>query len=185
MLKRIAIVLALLVMSAAGFAQSAKSGDLYFGYSYNRASTGWTNTGNLSGWEASLEGRIAPWAGLVVDASTNYGTLQLGNEHLTGTPGFIPSTPRIASLLFGPRISISKGKFRPFVQGLVGVAHLHETAHEYSWAESTVGDAIGGGLDYHLRPRIAWRVQADLLQTRFHKTTEDDARISTGLVFDF
>ncbi len=185
MSKRIAMVLALLIMSVAGFAQSAKSGDLYLGYSFNRASTGWSNTGNLNGWEASLEGRIAPWAGLVVDASTNYGTLQLSNQHLTGTPGFIPSTPRVATLLFGPRLSISRGKFRPFAQALVGIAHLHETANEFSWAESTVGDAIGGGLDYHLRPRIAWRVQGDLLQTRFHGERENDIRISTGLVFDF
>lgn len=189
MRKRIAMILALLMMSAAGFAQNAKSdgksGDLFLGYSFNHASTGFGKTGDLNGWEASIEGRIAPWAGLVFDASTHYGTLQLNSQHITGQPGFVPSTPRVANFLFGPRISISKGKFRPFAQGLVGLAHLHETAHEFSYAESTVGDAIGGGLDYHFRPRIAWRVQADLLQTRFHNQTENDVRASTGLVFDF
>ncbi len=191
--KRIAMVLALLMMSAAGFAQDGKSGgkangysgDLFLGYSLNHASTGWGSTGNLNGWEGSIEGKIAPWAGLVFDASGHYGTLQLDNQHITGLPGSIPSTPRVTTYLFGPRVSTSKGKLRPFAQGLVGVAHLHETAHEFSYAESTVGDAIGGGLDYHLRPRFALRVQGDLLQTRFHKTTENDIRMSTGMVFDF
>ncbi len=184
--KRIAIVLALLLMmGAAGFAQSAKSGDFFLGYSFNRASTGWSNTGNLNGWAASVEGRIAPWAGLVADGGVQYGTLQLPNQRLTMEPGSVPSTTRVESLMFGPRISVSKGKFRPFAQALVGVAHLHEDASEFAYGESSQADAFGGGLDYHLRSRIAWRVQGDLLQTRFHHALENDIRISTGLVLDF
>ncbi len=183
--KRIAMVLALLMMSVAGFAQNAKSGDLFLGYSFNRASDGWSNTGNLSGWEASVEGKIAPFAGIVADVSAHYGTLQLSNEHITGLPGSVPSSPRIENLMFGPRLSFSKGKFRPFAQGLVGVAHLHESEQEFSYAESSVADAIGGGVDYHLLPQLAWRVQADVLQTRFHGSREDDVRISTGLVWNF
>ena len=76
--RRIVIVLALLMISAAGFAQN--SGNLFVGYSYNRASTGWSDTGHLNGWEASAEGKIAPFAGLVADVGTQYGTLQIPNR---------------------------------------------------------------------------------------------------------
>jgi hypothetical protein len=185
LLNRIAIVVALLMVSVAGFAQSAKSGDLFLGYSFNRASTGWSSTGNLNGWNASIEGKIAPWAGLVADVGTQYGTLQLPTKFITGEPGSAASTTRVESLMFGPRVSVSKGKFRPFAQALVGVAHVHEDAQEFAYGESSVADAFGGGVDYRLRPQIAWRVQGDALQTRFHGERENDIRISTGLVLNF
>jgi hypothetical protein len=34
-------------------------------------------------------------------------------------------------------------------------------------------------------PMFSWRVQGDLLQTRFHGSRQDDIRMSTGLVFKF
>ncbi len=185
----IAIVLALILISVAGFAQTPTSGNVFVGYSFNRASEGWSNTGNLNGWEASLEGKLAPFAGIVVDAGTQYGTLQLSTQHITGTPGTVAADTRVESLMFGPRVSMTKGKLRPFAQALVGVGHLHEDTHapgpEYHWGESDVADAIGGGLDYHLIPLLSWRVQADVLQTRFHGSRQDDVRISTGLVLKF
>jgi len=171
------------MISAAGFAQN--SGNVFLGYSFNRASTGWSDTGNLSGWEASVEGKIAPFAGLVADVSTQYGTLHLPAERLFGEPGTVASTPRVASYLFGGRLSHSIGKFEPFAQALLGASHLHETAIEFSYAETSFADSIGGGLDYHLRPRLAWRLQGDVLQTRFHGGRQDDARISTGLAWHF
>ncbi len=185
--RRIGIALALLMISATGFAQN--SGNVFVGYSYNRASTGWSETGNLNGWDASVEGKIARFVGLVADVGTQYGTLQLPTEHITQQPGFVDSTTRVESVLFGPRLSFSKGKFEPFVQGLVGAAHLHESvpapSPEFHYGETSLADAIGGGLDYHLRPKLAWRLQGDVLQTRFHGGRQDDARISTGLALHF
>jgi hypothetical protein len=181
------MVLALLMIGAAGFAQN--SGNVFLGYSYNRASSGWSDTGNLNGWEASVEGKIAPFAGVVVDVSTQYGTLQLPTEHIILEPGSVDSTTRVVSYLFGGRLSHRIGKFEPFAQGLVGAAHLHESVSapspEFSYGETCLADAIGAGLDYHLRPRLAWRLQGDVLQTRFHGGLENDARISTGLAWHF
>jgi hypothetical protein len=178
------IVLALLVllMSVAGFAQS---GNVFLGYSYNRASTGWSGTGNLNGWEASIEGKAAPFLGFVADVSTQYGTLQLPIVHIFGGTGTTDSTTRVESFVFGPRVSVSVGKFRPFASALVGPAHLHEDALEFSYGETCFADSIGGGVDYHLVSQLAWRVQGDLLQTRFHGGRQDDVKISTGLVLNF
>jgi hypothetical protein len=184
--KRIAIVLALLMMSAAVFAQVPTAGNVFLGYSFNRASTGWSNTGNLNGWEASVEGKIAPFAGIVADVGTQYGTLQVPIVHIFGGSGSsIDTTTRVESYMFGPRVSVSVGKFRPFAQALIGAGHLHESALEFHYGETCFSDAIGGGLDYHLRPQLAWRLQGDVLQTRFHGGRQEDARISTGLVLKF
>jgi hypothetical protein len=183
--KRFAIVLALMMMSAAAFAQVPTAGNVFLGYSFNRASTGWSNTGNLNGWDASVEGKIAPFAGIVAEVGTQYGTLPLQAVHVFGGSGTIDSTTRVESYLFGPRLSVSVGKFRPFAQALIGVGHLHESAIEFHYGESSFTDAIGGGVDYHLLPKLAWRVQGDVLQTRFHSGLQNDARISTGLVLKF
>jgi len=183
--RRIALVLALTLISAAGFAQTPTSGNVFVGYSFNRASEGWSNTGNLNGWEASVEGKLAPFAGIVADVGTQYGTLQLSTQNLTGTPGSVPSTTRVESFMFGPRVSVSKGKLRPFAQALIGLGHLHEDTSEFHYGQSSFADAIGGGIDYRLLPMFSWRVQGDVLQTRFHGGRQDGIRISTGLVFKF
>lgn len=175
--------MALLMVSTGGFAQA--SGNVFVGYSLNRASTGWTNTGNLNGWEISAESKLAPFAGVVGDVSTQYGTLQICCGHLFGGTGSVNSTTRVESFMFGPRVSASVGRFRPFAQALVGLGHLHVDALEYAYGESCVADAVGGGVDYRIISKIGFRVQGDWLQTRFYGSRQNDARVSTGLVMSF
>ena len=177
MRKYIAIVFALLVMSAAGLAQVPTSGNVYFGYSFFRGSTGVRDTRNLNGWEATVEGKLFPFVGIAVDVGAQYGKL--------GYPALGDVTIREQSYLFGPRVSFPAGKFRPFAQVLIGVAHVHESAFDFSGSGTDFADSIGGGVDYSLIPRVSWRVQAESLQTRFHGSRQDNARISTGLVVKF
>lgn len=177
MQKKIAIVFALLLMTAAGFAQIPSAGNVFLGYSYLRADTGFDNRGNLNGWEGSVEGRIFPFVGIVADLSGQYGNLPdpiLGNV-----------STRVQSYLFGPRVSFSVGKVRPFAHVLIGASHLHESDFAFENSETDFADAIGGGFDYHLAPQVSWRVQLDDLQTRFNGTLQNDARFSTGLVLKF
>jgi hypothetical protein len=185
LVKRIAIVLALWMMSAAGFAQTRSAGNVFLGYSFNRASTGWSNTGNLNGWELSAERKVAPILGFVLDVGTQYGTLKIPAARITNGPGNYDLTTRVESLMFGPRVSVSVGKFRPFATALIGAGHLHEDALDHAYGETSVADAIGGGVDYKIIPMASWRVQGDLLQTRFHGGRQEDMRISTGLVVNF
>jgi hypothetical protein len=122
---------------------------------------------------------------MVADVSAQYGTLQVPTIGFGNSTGEVDSATRVQSYLFGPRVSFSEGRFRPFAHVLIGAAHLHESGNLFSASETDFADAIGGGLDYHLIPRVAWRVQADALQTRFHGERQNDARISTGLVVKF
>jgi len=185
--KRIAIVFALMLVTTAGFSQIPSFGNIFVGYSYNRADSGLDNRGNLNGWEGSLEGKFLPFVGMVADVSAQYGTLRtpsgVGFGGVQG--GSFDSKTRVQSYLFGPRVSFSVGNIRPFAHILIGASHLHESTSFSSNSETGFADAIGGGIDYHLIPRVSWRVQGDALQTRFHGARQDDARISTGLVLKF
>ena len=184
---RIAIVMGLLLMTVAAFAQIPTAGNVFVGYSLNHAQDGWTNAANLNGWEASVEGKIAPFVGIVLDAGTQYGTLQIPAVHITNNAGLIPTTSRVETLMVGPRVSMSVGKFRPFAHALLGYGHLHEDASslQYVYAESCLVDAIGGGLDYRVIPHVALRLQGDALQTRFRGGRQTDARVAVGAVLKF
>ena len=183
--RRIAIVMALLMMAAAGFAQIPTAGNLYIGYTLNHANPGWGSGGNLNGWEMSAEGKIAPFVGMVADVGATYGNLQTPTVDLFGGSGTTLTTTRVVTYMVGPRVSASVGKFRPFAHALVGVGHLHQDAIEYAYGETCLADAIGGGLDYRVIHHVAVRVQGDALQTRFRGSRQTDERVSAGVVFKF
>jgi hypothetical protein len=44
---------------------------------------------------------------------------------------------------------------------------------------------LGGGIDYRLIHGIGLRVQGDMLQTRFFSGTQNNFRLSTGIVLHF
>ena len=157
------IVIALLLLGGAGFAQVPTSGNVFIGYSYNRANFSGGGI-NLNGWNGALEGKVAPFLGVVADISGQYGSGV--SQH---------------NVLFGPQVSTSIGRIRPFAHVLVGVSHVSGGGD----SDTSFGDAIGGGVDYKLIKLIAWRFQGDLLQTRFFHDTQNDFRFSTGVVVHF
>ncbi len=163
MLKFIGIVSVLLLVTAAGFAQVPTSGNVFIGYSYNRANFSGDGL-NLSGWAGALEGKVAPHFGIVADLSGEYGSGV--SQH---------------NVLFGPRVSVSIGRARPFAHVLFGVSHVSGGGD----SDTSFADAIGGGVDYKLIKLIGWRFQGDLLQTRFFNDTQNDFRLSTGVVVHF
>lgn len=196
--RMIAITFLLLCAAATLSYAQLPSGNVFGGYSYLNADfTGGSGTrANLSGWEASVEGKVLPFIGLVADFSGEYGKPHSDSSPPTscvtpvgGLPGGCILTPPPSqnvsehSFLFGPRASFRISKFRPFVHVLVGASHVSES---YATTASTsFADAIGGGVDYRLIPRISWRLQADALQTRFSSSTQNNIRISTGLAIQF
>ena len=180
MRKVLAIVFGLMVMAAPALAQ-VPAGNVFFGYSYNRADTfvvGRSGGTNLNGWEGSLEGKIFPYVGIVADIGAQYGAQDTGLGRVTGA---------VHSYIFGPRVSFSVSHFRPYAHFLFGIAHESNDSivPGLSHSDTAFADAIGGGIDYKLIPAVAWRVQADVLQTRFFSDTQNDFRFSTGIVVNF
>lgn len=202
MRKTIAVLSVLFLTSVWAAAQIPTKGNVFLGYSYGRVNfsapaalpdTGglvFSNPANLNGWNGSLEGRVFPFVGIVADLSGYYGsptvTVTCGN-----VPGCVPisekATGHLYNVLFGPRVSVSVGKFTPFAHALLGVGHVSETASapQFSHSSTSFAYALGGGIDYKLIRGIAWRGQLDFLQNRFFSSTQDNFRFSTGIVFRF
>ncbi|HET7441337.1 MAG TPA: outer membrane beta-barrel protein [Terriglobales bacterium] len=193
---------AIFLISTSTFAQIPTKGNIFFGYSYARVNfsgppslpdTGglaFSNPANVNGWNGSLEGKVLPFVGIVADLSGHYGspTVTVECGFVAGcTPTTEKATTRLYNVLFGPRLSVSVGKFTPFAHVLVGVGHVSETASApaFSHSSTSFADALGGGIDYKLIKGIAWRGQLDFLQDRFFSNTQNNFRFSTGVVFRF
>lgn len=182
-------VFATVLLFASFAAAQIPSGNVFFGYSHTSTNLAPGQGTGLNGWNASGEMKVLPFIGLVADLSGVYGS--------QGLPAVCPvlALPTCSSatnanlseynFLFGPRASFSVRKFRPFVHALIGISHIRASAGGSSNTNTSFGDALGGGLDYHLIPAIAWRFQFDALQTRFFNSSQSNLRFSTGLVVHF
>jgi hypothetical protein len=169
----------LLFLPAAAFAQIPARGNVYFGYAYGSADFSSAGRTNLNGWNGSLEGKVLPWVGFVVDFSGLY-----GSQNTSAIPGFNVNT-QVNSVVLGPRVSLPVGKITPFAEALFGASHRHDSATGFSESDTSFATALGGGIDYRLIHGLGWRVQADLLQTRFFSGTQNNFRLSTGIVLHF
>jgi hypothetical protein len=166
-------------------AQIPTSGNVFFGYSYYNTDLSSISRIGTNGWEASLEGKVFPFIGIVADFSSHYGSENFSNTILCPAPTCPPTITANVSehnYLFGPRVSVSVGKFRPFAEALFGAAHVNANA---GGSDTSFATAVGGGLDYRLIRLVAWRFQGDYVQTRFFGTTQNNIRISTGIVARF
>jgi outer membrane immunogenic protein len=94
--------------------------------------------------------------------------------------------------LAGPRLALRKNdRLKPFTQTLAGGGRLNASSSLVSAGENSFVLAIGGGLDYTIRHRLAIRViEADYFLTRFahpdgSSASQNNVRISAGLIFRF
>lgn len=178
----VVIAVMLLLLTGCSVAQVPTAGNVFFGYSYQSAdSTALNIIGgnrvNMNGWEATLEGKVVPFLGIVADFSGHYGSqgalTPIGGVNVTGHQ---------LTVMFGPRVGVSIGKFRPFAEFELGVGHMNTNA---LGSNTSFADAIGGGLDYKLVRLVALRIGADELSTRFFGRTQNNFRLSTGIAVHF
>ncbi len=156
------------------------------------------------GWNASIEGKVHRFVGLVADVSSHYGTVT-GIFDEKRCLVLIASAPlsdceekvKVSLYTFtaGPRVSVPLGRFRPYAHALFGAALFHEVTSLGPFTSSDFADEFGGGIDISINPDIAWRVQAEDFQilrggvpfcvAGICPPSGDSLRVSTGLVFRF
>ena len=197
MRKTVAAVFLLTFLAIAAQAQIPTGGNVFLGYSYSRgnAFTGSSFNAlpsaggiNMNGWEISAEGKYLPWFGVIAEFDWHY-----GGRDVTPFCGVIPPCSNAPfrlnasrhELLFGPRASVSIGKYTPFAELLFGFAHQTDSGRSVSNSDTTFATGYGGGLDYKLIKGVAWRVQGDSIHTHFFGSGHNDLRLSTGIVFKF
>jgi opacity protein-like surface antigen len=153
--------------------------EAFAGYSYLRVNPGFGNPGeNYNGGSGSLAYNFTSNLGLVGD----FGGYHWSQTGVDGTA---------VSYLFGPKFAIRKGPITPFVQALFGGAHVSFSSCDSgcgSESQNAFAMALGGGLDWNATAHLGIRlIQAEYVLTRFgveHSSdTQNDARISTGVVF--
>jgi hypothetical protein len=168
-------VLLLVISEGATWAQIPTRGNAFFGYSYDRTSIVADDTSNLNGWEATLEGKFLPWIGLVVDVDGHY-----GSHDFSGTNADVVAH----NVLFGPRVSVTYHRYRPFAEFLAGVGHISRS-NGISDSDTSFADGVGGGLDYRIVGPLTIRGQLDWINTRFYGEGQNGVRFSTGIALHF
>jgi opacity protein-like surface antigen len=185
-MKGSAVVVLLLAVLACALPAKAQNDasmfEAYGGYDYVR----YNATPNISGvppsesvsgngGSAQLDYNVTNWLGLVADFS-GYAVARQGL-----------GTTHQVSYLFGPRVSLRRGRFTPFAQVLLGRV----------WAEDGVtfgsvtafGMTAGGGVDVSVSRHIAIRpVQAEYFLTTFpdgNNNRQNNFRFSAGIIFRF
>lgn len=172
--KALLALFVLLCCTLAG-AQQYPTVEVFGGYSYARVSFAGTSA-NYNGWNASLEGNLKKWFGVIGDFGGVYGP-DLG---LSDNRYF---------LFGGPQITARGKKINVFGRVLVGATRKDQYLKPFSML-------AGGGVDWHVRPHLGIRlVQADYILTRFQEpactvaagcgpaATQNNFRLSAGVVF--
>ena len=181
-MRKLAAVALILFLADLASAQIPTSGNLFFGYSYYNTNLT-SSRSSLNGWEGSVEGKVLPFIGIVGDFSGHY-----GSENLTVCTVPILDCERFNTdvsqhnFLFGPRVSVSAGKLRPFAEVMIGAAHANA---QTVGSDTSFATAVGGGLDYKLVKLVAWRFQGDYVHSHLFNAAQDSVRLSTGIVLRF
>lgn len=168
-IKTILAVLTFALLAASSYAQKV---DVSAGYAFLHlnGSTGVSGV-NLNGFDASLGLHANDIFGVVAD---------VGVYH--GSPSGVSITGE--SYTFGPRITVPHiPKVKPFVEGLFGGSHFSASFSGASGSTSPFAFGFGGGADFSVAPRIAFRPQYDYVGFRSNGSTQNASRLAFSIVF--
>ena len=167
MLRKLLLVVGLCIVAALpARAQEDDKVEVFGGYSYQRFRP--SPDFNLNGWEASAQYKFRDWIGGVADFDGHY-----GSPSGVGTSTY--------TYLFGPQVCYP-GRVSPFGHLLLGGAHFSAAG----FGNSSFGMAIGGGIDATVLHDLRWRVvQMDYQLTQFGGGSQNNFRLSTGVIFRF
>jgi len=172
---RTVLWLALLIMlvpleASAQETNAVPRGEFFGGYSYFHASPGTS----MNGGELSIAENVNHWFGGALDFSFHHGS-------------FGGSGVNVTSIAYGPVFSYRKDpKVTPFFHVLLGAIRGSSGYLGISEADTEFSIAAGGGLDVKVGKHLAVRVvQADYVSSHFLSKTQDNFRISAGLVLRF
>ena len=195
MRKLLTLFPAVLILTLASAPKAFSQIELYGGYSHLSLGGAPSNIGsNSNGWEGDAYLHLlGPW-GVEADYSNTYGVTQPPLAPPDGSRYYVPGFTE----LYGPRFTLALFRVHPYVHALIGTVHgaaavaipnapcTSQGCPTYTARENAVGMAFGGGLNVKATRHIWLRlVQVDYLRAQFTNNTQNDTRISAGLVFRF
>ncbi len=188
-MKRLLTYLIFVLLFASALApESLGQVELFGGYSYLKLNGEGSNSQNLNGWEAGVSAHLIGPLALEADYSNHYGS----------SPTTATVVPEFTEL-YGPRFEMFRfPRIAPFVHGLFGAAHgiqyfnlgagckVGEPCPLGRTTENGFAMAFGGGLNIKATHHIWIRAfQVDYLRSAFNNSSQNDVRVSAGLVLRF
>jgi hypothetical protein len=165
MIRKFLLIAPLFLLAGLLIARPAHAQDkveIYGGYSFLHLDS--SPSTNMNGWILSGQYKFNPWLGAVAEANGEYG----GGASLH-------------TVMVGPQVSWP-ARISPFAHVLIGGAHFEAGPY----GDTSFSTALGGGIDAKVSPLVSWRIiEGDYVFTHFGGVTENNARISTGIVFRF
>lgn len=166
--------------------------ELYGGYSHLQLNGTPPNIGSsANGWNGGAYLHLLGPFGAEADYSNHYGVSPVfpSNGSTYYVPGFTE--------LYGPRFTLALPKIHPYVHALFGT--VHGTAETFSLSpgplpigtfgevsQNAFGMAFGGGLNVGATRHVWIRlIQVDYIRAQFTNNSQNDVRVSAGLVFRF
>jgi len=181
MLKKLVVISALLLlcsMWAAAQEQEPSKVDIFGGYQYLHANSGVSGVGgwNFNGWNAAVSGYFTRNFGVTADFSGNY-----AKPNVLG----VSVDTKFYSYLFGPTVRFPNATHLiPFGHALFGGGRFSAGAFGLGLSETDFTWAAGGGVDIDVSRHFGIRLaQLDFLQSRANGGSQNNVRISVGVLF--
>lgn len=163
---------AVLIFCVAAQAQDVPRVEIAGGYSFLDANVNGSSF-HLNGGFGSATENLNSWFGGRLEINAFGGT----------TSG---RSVTAQTFTYGPVFAYRKSdRITPFAHLQLGAIHASQGFLGISASASKFAMAAGGGADYNINPRVAIRVQADYLMSRFLNLRQDNLQFSTGLVIRF
>jgi opacity protein-like surface antigen len=175
----------------------APKAEIFGGYSFLRVDLGAVpadvvpsggTLGKLDthGFSVSFAGNPARHFGIISEVS-QYTKTESFNVLGSPIPGGVDVKFRVLTLLFGPRVTLHRGKVEPFVHALFGGARASAESSILGLSQEDVGYAfafaLGGGVDVKVHNNFAIRLgQIDYLGARAGGQGVNNFRYSVGVV---
>ena len=196
-MKKLSFLASLVVLClplAVSAQESAPKVEIFGGYSFLRlnldavpgsADVG-VNLGDLDmhGFNVSLAGNPARHVGIISEFS-QYTKSETFNVLGSPIAAGVNVKFRVLTLLFGPRVTLHRGKVEPFVHALFGAARADASALGMSLGDPgyAFAYALGGGFDVKVHNNFAVRLgQVDYLGARSGPEVLNNFRYSVGVV---
>jgi opacity protein-like surface antigen len=162
---------AIIVLStfSLSFSQNQKKPEFFGGFSIENVDTGITSTDlgttttldnrfRANGFNVAGTGSLTKRLGLTGDFSAHFDSRDDSFSVTTGR-----SKLSLYNITGGPQFRfLNSSRFTPFVRGLAGIArrNLSETFTTISYTDNPTSFALnlGGGVDYKINDRFAWRL---------------------------
>lgn len=133
---------------------------------------------HANGWTVSVVENYNHWLGVEQEISGDYGTPQFFGSPLTAHSFSILSGPHFAHRTYS--------RFTPYAHALFGYRHMSNSVGGLSFSDNSYALEAGAGLNVHVAGPVAIRlVQADYMLSRFYRSTQNNLRVSAGIVFEF